>query len=324
MGAKKYIRIIVHASYPILHQSSQSLNSHSLFSLFPTLFQSLYNFNLRIHLINNFYLPLFQNNTKNHTTATMVSTTFNFSGLMCLVLALSPATVLSAPQLPALPFPEIINHGPETTNLGPGNSETSAGSGVKVGIPGGPYVNVGAGFIDSHRGPCGPGSGDDHLAGAGVDVGIPGGPRVNVGNGEHSHQDGYPCPEPPAVVVVPTTTANPPPVVVPTTTVNPPTETITPPVETAHPPTWTGVPAILPPTFTTPISGPLTTAPAAWVPVVPAQSSTPLIHHAVPTASASPSAVPSVPVVPVFNAGSSLVPGSVLAVALPVIVAFFQ
>lgn len=263
----------------------------------------------------------------------MVSTTINFSGLMCFVLALGPAAVLSAPQLPnaplpALPFPEIINHGPETTNLGPGNSETSAGSGVKVGIPGGPYVNVGAGFLDSHRGPCGPGSGDDHSAGAGVDVGIPGGPRVNVGNGEHHHQDGYPCPEPPAVVVVPTTTSNPPPVVVvPTTTPNPPpvvvvpTTTSNPPVETANPPTWTGAPAILPPTFTTPISGPLSTTPAAWAPVVPAQSSTPLIHHAVPTASASPSAVP---VVPVFNAGSSVVPGSVLAMALPVIVAFFQ
>ncbi|KAJ5926863.1 hypothetical protein N7516_008636 [Penicillium verrucosum] len=235
----------------------------------------------------------------------MVSTTINFSGLMCLVLALGPATVLSAPQLPALPFPE-------TTNQGPGNSETSAGSGVKVGIPGGPYVNVGAGFLDSHRGPCSPGSGDDHSAGAGVDVGIPGGPNVKAGNGEHHHQDGYPCPEPPAVVVVPTTT------------VSPPTEITTPPVETAHPPTWTGVPAILPPTFTTPISGPLTTVPAAWSSVVPAQSSTPLIHPAVPTASASPSAVPSVPVVPTFNAASSLVPASILALALPVIVTFFQ
>ncbi|KAJ5518296.1 hypothetical protein N7453_000718 [Penicillium expansum] len=273
----------------------------------------------------------------------MVSTTINFSGLMCLALALGPATVLAAPQLPAFPFPEIINHGPETTSQGPGNSETSAGSGVKVGIPGGPYVNVGAGFLDTHRGPCGPGSGDDKSAGAGVDVGIPGGPRVNVGNGVHQHQDGYPCPEPPAVVVVPTTTANPPAVVVvptttanppavvvvPTTTANPPpvvvvpttTEIVTPPVETAHPPTWTGIPTILPPTFTTPISGPLTTVPAAWA---PAQSSVPLIHPAVATASASPSAVPSVPVVPVFNAGSSLVPGSVLAVALPIVLAFFQ
>ncbi|KAJ5602952.1 hypothetical protein N7537_005908 [Penicillium hordei] len=248
----------------------------------------------------------------------MFSTTINFSGLMCLVLALSPAAVLSDPQVPAPPFPEIINHGPETTNQGPGNSETSAGSGVNVGIPGGPSVNVGAGFLDSHRGPCGPGSGDDHSAGAGVNVGIPSGPGVNVGNGEHHHQDGYPCPEPPAVVVVPTTTSNPPPVVVPTTTSNPP------PIETAHPPTWTSVPTILPPTFTTPISGPLTTVPAAWAPIAPAQSSTPLIHHAVPTASASPSAVPSVPVVSVFNAGSSLVPGSALAVALPIIVAFFQ
>ncbi|KGO69032.1 hypothetical protein PITC_078570 [Penicillium italicum] len=286
----------------------------------------------------------------------MVSTTINFSGLVCLALALGPASVLSAPQLPALPFPEIINHGPETTSNGPGNSETSADSGVKVGIPGGPYVNVGAGFLGTHRGPCGPGSGDDQTAGAGVDVGIPGGPRVNVGNGAHNHQGGYPCPEPPAVLVVPTTTANPPAVVVvPTTTANPPpvvvvptttvspptelvtppaeivtppvetvtppTEIVTPPVETAHPPTWTGVPAILPPTFTTPISGPLTTVPAAWAPI---QSSVPLIRPAAPTASASPSAVPSVPSKPVFNAGSSLVPGSVLAVALPVILAVFQ
>ncbi|EKV14543.1 hypothetical protein PDIG_32570 [Penicillium digitatum PHI26] len=279
----------------------------------------------------------------------MVSTTINFSGLMCLALALGPAVVLSAPQLPALPFPDIINHGPETTNQGPDNSETSAGSGVNIGIPGGPYVNVGAGFLGSHRGPCGPGSGDDQGAGAGVDVGIPGGPRVNVGNGEFSHQGGYPCPEPPAIVVVPTTTtanpppvvavhtttanpppvvavhtttANPPPVVVvPIATVNLPTEIVTPPVETAHPPTWSEIPTILPPTFTTPISGPLTTVPAVWAPL---QSSVPLIHPAVPTASALPSAVPSVPVVSVFNAGSSLAPGIFLAVALPIILAFLQ
>ena len=266
----------------------------------------------------------------------MVSATINFSGLMCLVLALGPATVLSAPQLPALgaaPFPEIINHGPETTHQGPDNSETSAGSGVKVGIPGGPSVNVGAGFQDIHRGPCGPGSGDDHNAGAGVNVGIPGGPSVNVGNGVHDHQGGYPCPEPPAVVVVPTTAASPPAVVVvptttwttpavvvPTTTTTPPIETVTPPAQTINPPTWTDVPTILPPTFTTPIYAPITTAPATWAPSV----SIPLIHPAAPTASASPSAVPSAPVAPVFNAGSSLVPGSALAVALPVILAFFN
>ncbi|KAJ5470391.1 hypothetical protein N7530_007748 [Penicillium desertorum] len=225
----------------------------------------------------------------------MVSTTINFSGLMCLVLALGPANVLSAPQLPALPFSDMMNQAPETTDHGPGNSETSAGSGVNVGIPDGPFVNAGAGFHDSHRGPCGPASGSDQAAGAGVNVGIPGGPSVNVGNGMYHHEDGYPCPEPP--VVVPTTT------------------TLSPPVETAHPPTWT-VPTIFPPpTFTTPISVPLTTAPPAWAP-----SSTPLIRHPAPTASASPSA----PVQPVFNAGSALLPGSVFAVALPVILAFFN
>jgi hypothetical protein len=136
---------------------------------------------------------------------------------------------------------------------------------------------------------------------------MPGGPDIDVGQGMHHHQDGFPCPEPPVVPVPVTTTINPPPVVVPTTT------------ETYTPPTWTAITAILPPTFTTPISVPLTTAPPAWAPAVPTVRSTPLIHPA-PTASASPSAVPYVPV---FNAGSSLVPGSVLAMALPVILAFF-
>ncbi|KAJ5958557.1 uncharacterized protein N7479_005707 [Penicillium vulpinum] len=285
----------------------------------------------------------------------MVSNTINFSGLMCLALALGPTAVLSAPQLPALPplpFPEIIHHGPETTSQGPGNSQTSAGSGVKVGIPGGPYVNVGVGFLDAHRGPCGPASGDDHNAGAGVSVGIPGGPSVNLGNGEHHHQDGHPCPEPPAVVIVPTTTVNPSAVVAPTTTVNPPavvvvptttasppteiippaTEIVTPPAaavtptaETIIPPAWTAISAIFPPTFTTPISVPLTTAPAAWASTGPTiQFSTPLIHRPAPTASASPSAVPSAPITPVFNAASALTPGSVLAVAVPIILAFFN
>jgi hypothetical protein len=227
----------------------------------------------------------------------MVSSTVTFSGLMCLVLALGPATVLSAPQIPGLPFPELINHGPETTTDGAGNTDTTAGSGVRVGIPGGPYVNVGAGFHDSHRGPCGPTSGDDHRAGAGVNVGIPGGPTVNVGTGEHSHADGYPCPEPP-VVVVPTTTAAQ--VIIPTT------EPINPP--------------ILPPTFVTPISIPTTTAPV-WAPAQPiVPTSTPLIHAA-PSATPSPSYVP---VSPVFNAGSALAPGSLIAVAIPVIMAFFH
>ncbi|KAJ5836605.1 hypothetical protein N7447_002631 [Penicillium robsamsonii] len=252
----------------------------------------------------------------------MVSTSINFSGLMCLVLALGPANVLSAPQLPGLSTPDISNHGPETASQGPGNSETSAGSGISAGIPGGPYANMGAGFHDIHRGPCGPNSGDDWSAGAGMSAGIPGGPSANLGQGVHHHEGGYPCPEPPAPVVVPATTVNPPPVVVvPTTTVSPPNEVIPPTTETVVPTTEAAVTAILPPTFTTPISVPLTTAPAAWAPAVPSVHSTPLIPHAAPTASASPSAVPSVPV---FNAGSSLVPGSVLAVALPVILAFFQ
>ncbi|KAJ5145983.1 uncharacterized protein N7515_000547 [Penicillium bovifimosum] len=221
----------------------------------------------------------------------MVSST-TFSGLVCLVLSLGPATVLSAPQIPGVPFPELINHGPETTTDAAGNTETSAGSGVNVGIPGGPTVNVGAGFHDSHR-PCGP---NDHRAGAGVHVGIPGGPTVNVGTGKHSHEDAYPCePETPVVVVVPTTTA------------------INPPVTTANPP-------ILPPTFVTPISIPTTTAPV-WVPAVPVvPTSTPLIHPA-PTATPSPSYAP---VSPVFNAGAALAPGSLLAVAIPVIMAFFH
>ncbi|KAG0155977.1 hypothetical protein PDIDSM_3150 [Penicillium digitatum] len=311
----------------------------------------------------------------------MVSTTINFSGLMCLALALGPAVVLSAPQLPALPFPDIINHGPETTNQGPDNSETSAGSGVNIGIPGGPYVNVGAGFLGSHRGPCGPGSGDDQGAGARVDVAtreatlalnlplllsclllpLPTLPRLLLCTPPLptlprlllcilplptvcQHTTTEPSPgcccatttanpppvvavhtttaNPPPVVAVHTTTANPPPVVVvPIATVNLPTEIVTPPVETAHPPTWSEIPTILPPTFTTPISGPLTTVPAVWAPL---QSSVPLIHPAVPTASALPSAVPSVPVVSVFNAGSSLAPGIFLAVALPIILAFLQ
>ncbi|KAJ5165143.1 uncharacterized protein N7500_006973 [Penicillium coprophilum] len=257
----------------------------------------------------------------------MVSTTINFSGLMCLVLALGPASVLSAPQLPALPFPEIMNPSPETNSEEPGNSETSAGSGINGHIPGGPWGNLGAGFHDIHRGPCGPGSGDDFIAGAGMSGSIPGGPSGSLGNGVHHHEDDYPCPEPPASVdvpvttpslpvpvVVPFTTPSPPAIVaVPTTTANAATESVT--------PNWTAITAILPPTFTTPISVPLTTAPAAWAPAVSSMYSTPLIHQAAPTASASPSAIASKPV---FNAGSPLVPGSVLALAPLVVLAFFQ
>ncbi|KAJ5576034.1 hypothetical protein N7535_002960 [Penicillium sp. DV-2018c] len=221
----------------------------------------------------------------------MVSSTITFSGLLCLVLSLNPATVLSAPQIPTdLPFPDLINHGPETTTDAAGNTDTKAGSGVNVAIPGGPYVNAGVGFHDSHRGPCGPTSGNDHLAGAGVNVGMPGGPTINVGTGKHSHEDGYPCPEPPVAIV--STTQQP-----------------------ASVPT-----IILPPTFVTPISIPTTTAPV-YVPAVPVvPTSTPLIHAA-PTATPSPSYAP---VSPVFNAGSALAPGSLVVVVVPVIMAFFH
>jgi hypothetical protein len=255
--------------------------------------------------------------TINQPIAKMVSTTVNFSGLLCLFLALGPAAVLSAPapQIPGLPVPDIMNHGPETTNQGPGNSESSAGSGVNVGIPGGPFVHAGAGVHSSHRGPCGPLSGDDQSAGAGVDVGIPGGPSVNVGTGKHDHHDGYPCPEPP-VVIIPTTTASVPtyaPVIIPTTTASVPTYA---PVVI---PTTAPAPVVVP-TYTTPIYVPHTT-PAVYAPAVPIVTpSSPLIPQAAPAPSASPSPSP----MPVFNAGSSLAPASVLAVAVPVILAFFH
>ncbi|OGE56778.1 hypothetical protein PENARI_c002G09177 [Penicillium arizonense] len=228
----------------------------------------------------------------------MVSSTINFSSLMCLVLALAPSTVLSAPQIPGLPVPDLFNHPAAPTDKGPGNSDSEAGSGVHVAIPGGPYVNAGVGYKDSHRGPCGPGSGDDHHAGAGVDVGIPGGPSVKLGNGEHSHHDGYPCPEPPAPAPVV-------PVMAPA------------PAPTA--PTVIPAPAYLPPTFTTPIFIPTTTPAAVWSPAVPVvQHSTPLIPRPAPSASPAPS------VMPIFNGASSMAPGSsILAVALPLVMAFF-
>ncbi|KAJ5463129.1 hypothetical protein N7475_008073 [Penicillium sp. IBT 31633x] len=254
----------------------------------------------------------------------MVSTTINFSGLMCLFLALGPATVLASPQLPGVPVPEIVNHGPETTSDGPGHSETSAGSGVHAGIPDGPFVDVGAGYHDIHRGPCGPGSGDQYHAGAGVNAGIPGGPSVNVGFGEHYHTDGYPCPEPPAVVV-PTTTPETFVEVVetPTEAVIPPTEVVVPATETSiPPPVATANSPILPPVYTTPINVPTTTAQAIWSPALPiVPQSTPLIYQAAPSATPSPSYAPTMPV---FNAGSSLAPASVLAVAVPIILAFFH
>ncbi|KAJ5775398.1 uncharacterized protein N7511_000409 [Penicillium nucicola] len=253
----------------------------------------------------------------------MVSSTINFSGLMCLVLALAPSTVLSAPQIPGLPVPDLFNQPATTTDDGHGNSESGAGSGVHVGIPGGPFVNAGAGYHDSHRGPCGPTSGDDHHAGAGVDVGIPGGPSVNVGNGEYSHHGGYPCPEPPVVPapvapapVVPAPVVPAPAPVVPAPA---PVVPVMAPAPAPTAPTSIPAPAFLPPTFTTPISIPTTTPAPVWAPAVPiVQHSTPLIPR--PAASASPAAS----AMPVYNGAASMAPGSsVLAVALPLVLAFF-
>jgi hypothetical protein len=310
----------------INHSLLQSLDSHSLFSfsLSKTIFQSLstQSFYLRIRYIKHTLYTLLFVIIK--TTAKMVSTTINFSGLMCLFLTLGPATVLSAPapQIPGLPVPDIINHS-ETTNEG-GNSEFSAGSGVNVGIPGGPSVNVGEGVHSSHRGPCGPLAGDDKSAGAGVNVGIPGGPFVNAGEGEHEHHDGYPCPEPP-VVIVPTTTASVQtwaPVIVPTNYPAAPVIVPTnyPAAPVLVPTNKPAAPAPMVPTYTTPIYVPHTT-PVAYAPAVPiVKPSTPLI----PQPASAPSASPSHSTMPVFNAGSSLAPASVLAVAVPVILAFFH
>ncbi|KAJ5319158.1 uncharacterized protein N7506_011862 [Penicillium brevicompactum] len=269
----------------------------------------------------------------------MVSSTINFSGLMCLFLALGPATVLSAPQIPGTPVPDIWNHsessnkdgnhdftagsgisagipgGPQT-NAGAGvhsshddegNHDFTAGSGINAGIPDGPQFNAGAGVHSSHRGPCGPSSGDDFAAGSGFNAGIPGGPQFNAGAGYADHHDGYPCPEPeaPAVILPPSPTAN------------VPIYTPVPIVPTAS---TTTAPAPIVPTYTTPIYIPHTT-PAIWSPAVPIMKpSAPLIPHPAPAPSSSPSPSP----MPAFNAGSSLAPASVLAVALPVILAFFN
>jgi hypothetical protein len=305
----------------INHSLLQSLDSHSLFSflLSTTLFQSLstQSFNLRIHSIEHILYNLFFTVKQ---TAKMVSTTVNFSGLLCLFLAVGPAAVLSAPapQIPGLPVPDIFNSGPETTNQGPGNSESSAGSGVNVGIPGGPTVKVGAGAQATHRGPCGPLSGDDKSAGAGVDVGIPGGPFVNVGTGAHEHHDGYPCPEPP-VVIIPTTTASVPtyaPVIAPTTAPVP--------APMAPAPIPIVIPSFTKSIYTTPIYIPHPT-PIVYAPAMPIiKPSAPLIPRPAPAPSSSPSPYPKPAAMPAFNAGSSLAPGSVLAIAVPVILAFFH
>ncbi|CAG7926773.1 unnamed protein product [Penicillium olsonii] len=232
----------------------------------------------------------------------MVSTTINFSGLLCLFLALGPATILASPQAPGFPVPDIMSHS-ESTNED-GNSDFMAGSGINAGIPDGPSFNAGAGVHTSHRGPCGPNSGDDFDAGSGINAGIPDGPSFNAGAGVHDHRGGEPCPEPePSIVFLPPS-----------------------PTATVQPPTYAPVPAIVPtpapavPTYTTPIYIPHTT-PAVYAPAVPiVKPSTALIPHPAPAPSASPSSSP----MPVFNAGSSLAPASVLAVAIPAVLAFFN
>lgn len=275
----------------------------------------------------------------------MVSSTINFSGLLCLVLALGPATVLSAPHMPGSPAPDLWSS-PESTNED-GNSDFTAGSGFNSGIPDGPQFNAGSGVHTSHRGPCGPGSGDDSAAGSGFSAGIPGGPQFNAGAGYADHHDGYPCEEPPAAILPPAPTGNnvpvytPVPVVVPTAPATTAPAPISPapvspapqapapqapvaeapaPVAPAAQAPAAQAPAPMAPTYTTPIYIPHAT-PAVWSPAVPIMKpSAPLIPHPAPAPSSSPS--PSA--MPAFNAGSSLAPASVLAIALPVILAFFN
>ncbi|CAG8208560.1 unnamed protein product [Penicillium salamii] len=235
----------------------------------------------------------------------MVSTTINFSGLLCLFLALGPATILASPQVPGLPVHDIIDHSDSTNE--DGNHDFTAGTGINAGIPDGPSFDAGAGVHTSHRGPCGPNSGDDFTAGSGFNAGIPDGPSFNAGAGVHDHHGGEPCPEPPVVILPPS------------------------PTPTAQTSTYVPVPAIVPtpapapvvPTYTTPIYVPHTT-PAVYAPAVPivpvVKPSTALIPHPAPAPSASPSSSP----MPVFNAGSSLAPASILAIAVPAILAFLN
>ncbi|KAJ6110288.1 hypothetical protein N7486_002523 [Penicillium sp. IBT 16267x] len=225
----------------------------------------------------------------------MPSTTFTFSAALCLFLAVGPATVLSAPQLGDIPLLGGSDDTPAT-----GNTEKDAGAGYDVGIPGGPNVAFGAGVHSETHGPCGPGVSSEKDAGAGYDVGIPGGPNVAFGAGAHKQHDAYPCPEP---VVVPVTEPTTEPVVVP----------VTEPTTTS---TSTYVPVYIPPTYTTPIDIPtITTVPSyAPPPMVPVRS-TPLVQR--PAPSATPSSMP------VYNAGSSMTPSSLLALALPIMAGIF-
>ncbi|CAI7657634.1 unnamed protein product [Penicillium bialowiezense] len=248
----------------------------------------------------------------------MVSSTINFSGLLCLVLALGPATVLSAPHMPGSPAPDLWNS-PESTNED-GNSDFTAGSGFNSGIPDGPQFNAGSGVHTSHRGPCGPGSGDDSAAGSGFSAGIPGGPQFNAGAGYADHHDGYPCEEPPAAILPPAPTGNNVPVYTPAPAPQAPVAEAPAPVAPDAQAPAAQAPAPMAPTYTTPIYIPHAT-PAVWSPAVPIMKpSAPLIPHPAPAPSSSPS--PSA--MPAFNAGSSLAPASVLAIALPVILAFFN
>ncbi|KAJ5913264.1 hypothetical protein N7504_002147 [Penicillium tannophilum] len=249
----------------------------------------------------------------------MPSTTFNFSAALCLFLAVGPATVLSAPQLGGLPLLGGAGETPAT-----GNTEKDAGAGYDVGIPGGPNVAFGAGVHSETHGPCGPGVSSEKDAGAGYDVGIPGGPNAIYGAGAHEQHDAYPCPEPVAVpvpetttepVVVPITEPTTEPVVVPVP--GPTTEPVVVPVpEPTTTSTSTYVPMYIPPTYTTPIDIPtITTVPAYVPPPMAPVRSTPLIQR--PAPSATPSSMP------VYNAGSSMTPSSLLALALPIMAGIF-
>ncbi|KAJ5983511.1 hypothetical protein N7481_005610 [Penicillium waksmanii] len=228
----------------------------------------------------------------------MPSTTFTLSSALCLILAVGPASVFSAPQLPGLP---ILggDHDAET-----GHSEHDAGAGYTVGIPDGPSVKFGAGVHSEHNGPCGPGASSVHNAGAGYEVGQPDGPSVKFGAGVHSEHDAYPCPEiveavpPPGYRCDSSYCSDPPPAV------------------EAPPATETYMPSFIPPTYTTPINIPTITTPAAYViPTPVSATSTPLIHYPVP--SSTP------PSQPMFNSASALVPSSAFAIALSIMLGAF-
>ncbi|KAJ5573893.1 uncharacterized protein N7459_008320 [Penicillium hispanicum] len=248
--------------------------------------------------------------------------TFSLSAALCLILAVGPATVLSAPQLNGVP----LLGGDDKPDAAPatGNNEHDAGAGFDVGIPGGPGVNFGAGTHSETHGPCGPGVDSEHNAGAGYDVGIPGGPGVRFGAGTHDQHDAVPCPEPvPETTTTPTSvpvleTTTPAPLPVLETTTTPAPLPVTPETISEASTTSTYIPVMIPPTYTTPVVIPtITTAPAYAPPTPSPVRSTPLSHHAAP--SSMPSSMPA------FNAGSVLAPSSsLLAIALPIILGLFH